>query len=75
MVHLLSEIKNQAAVKVIQILSKDLQAKFAEMGLIEGKELKWLFQAPFKDPIAIEVDGYILSLRKDEAKFIEVEFI
>ncbi|MEY4571365.1 MAG: hypothetical protein RLZ10_569 [Bacteroidota bacterium] len=71
---LLSEINNnQETVKVIRVLSKDLEAKFAEMGVIEGKELKWLFHAPFKDPIAIEIDGYVLSLRKDEAEFIEVE--
>lgn len=71
----LSEIKTQTNARVIRVLSKELEAKFAEMGIIEGKEINWLFQAPFKDPIAIEIDGYILSIRKDEAKFIEVEII
>jgi ferrous iron transport protein A len=70
---LLSEIKTQSTVKVIRVLSKDFEAKFAEMGLIEGKVLKWLFQAPFKDPIAIELDGYVLSLRADEAQLIEID--
>lgn len=46
-----------------------------EMGLVEGKELKVLFRAPFGDPIAVDVDGYILSLRKNEAELVIVESI
>jgi Fe2+ transport system protein FeoA len=42
------------------------------MGLISEKEIQWLFRAPLKDPIAIEVDDYVLSLRLDEAKYILV---
>jgi len=45
------------------------------MGLVNDKEIEWLFRAPLKDPIAIEVDGYVLSLRLDEAKFIAVSII
>ena len=70
---LLSDIKSPDSVKIIQVLSKELDAKFAEMGIIAGKELKWLYRAPLKDPIAIEIDGYVLSLRLDEAKYIQVE--
>jgi Fe2+ transport system protein FeoA len=43
-----------------------------EMGLIAGKKLKVLFKAPFGDPIAIDLGGYILSLRLDEAGLINV---
>lgn len=43
------------------------------MGLVEGKQLQVLFRAPFGDPIAVDVDGYILSLRKDEAELIIVD--
>jgi Fe2+ transport system protein FeoA len=32
-----------------------------------------LFRAPFGDPIAIELNGTILSLRIEEAQFIEVK--
>jgi len=44
-----------------------------EMGLVEGKLLRVLFRAPFGGPIAIDVDGYTLSLRKDEAELIMVD--
>jgi Fe2+ transport system protein FeoA len=42
------------------------------MGLVSDKGIEWLFRAPLKDPIAIEVDDYVLSLRLDEAKYILV---
>lgn len=72
---LLSEITTNSKLKIVRILSTDLEAKFAEMGLVNDKEIEWLFRAPLKDPIAIEVDEYVLSLRLDEAKFIAVSRI
>jgi Fe2+ transport system protein FeoA len=72
---LLSEITTNSKLKIVRILSTDLEAKFAEMGLVNDKEIEWLFRAPLKDPIAIEVDEYVLSLRLDEAKFIAVSII
>jgi Fe2+ transport system protein FeoA len=69
---LLSEVTQSSKLKIVRILSTNLEAKFAEMGLISEKEIQWLFRAPLKDPIAIEVDDYVLSLRLDEAKYILV---
>ena len=69
---LLSEIKVSSKLKIVRILSTELEAKFAEMGLVSDKEIQWLYRAPLKDPIAVEVDNYVLSLRLDEAKFISV---
>ena len=69
---LLSEVTQSSKLKIVRIISTDLEAKFTEMGLISEKEIQWLFRAPLKDPIAIEVDDYVLSLRLDEAKYILV---
>jgi Fe2+ transport system protein FeoA len=69
---LLSEVTQSSKLKIVRIISTNLEAKFAEMGLISEKEIQWLFRAPLKDPIAIEVDDYVLSLRLDEAKYILV---
>jgi Fe2+ transport system protein FeoA len=69
---LLSEITLPSKLKIVRILSTELEAKFAEMGLVSDKGIEWLFRAPLKDPIAIEVDDYVLSLRLDEAKYILV---
>ncbi len=50
-----------------------LKAKLLEMGLYSGKQVEILFKAPFGDPIAVDVDGYVLSMRLDEAALVEVE--
>lgn len=55
------------------ILESSLKVKLMEMGLVVGKRLEILYRAPFGDPIAVDIDGYVLSLRKDEAQLIEVD--
>ena len=42
------------------------------MGFIQGKEVKVVLNAPLKDPIEYEIIGYKVSLRREEAKQIEV---
>ena len=71
----LDSIPNRTTVLVKRILASDLKVKLLEMGFSEGKELRVLYRAPFGDPIAIDIGGYTLSLRKDEAAQVEVETI
>ena len=42
------------------------------MWLYPGKKVKLLFKAPLGDPIAIDVEGYTLGLRLEEAALIQV---
>ena len=44
-----------------------------ELGIFEGQALRVLYRAPLGDPIAIDMGGYILSLRLSEAGLIEME--
>lgn len=53
--------------------SKDYRKKILAMGLIKGTEFTVNRVAPMGDPIEIEVRGYNLSLRKDEAVALRVE--
>lgn len=73
MAQILSNIKNGETAIVCQIEESSLKVKLMEMGVIEGKELQILYRAPFSGPIAVDVEGYVLSLRKDEANLIIVE--
>ena len=50
-----------------------LSVKLMEMGCLPGTEVCLQLIAPFGDPIAIEVAGYQLSLRKQEAASILIE--
>jgi ferrous iron transport protein A len=43
------------------------------MGVTPGVSVKVIKVAPLGDPMEINVRGYELSLRKDEAKQIQVE--
>ena len=68
----LSYINQGSIVTVVDLQESSLKPKLMEMGLIAGKKLKVLFRAPFGDPIAIDLGGYVLSLRLDEAGLINV---
>ncbi len=62
-----------ASATVLSIKGDELRSKLLEMGLTPGSLVTHLYHAPFGDPIAIEVDGYVLSMRKQEAALIEVK--
>lgn len=49
-----------------------MSLKFLEMGCIPGEPVRLSSIAPLGDPIAIEVCGYKLSMRKTEASTIVV---
>jgi ferrous iron transport protein A len=46
-----------------------------EMGCIPGEKISVERIAPLGDPIAINVSGYLLSMRKAEAAAVEVKKI
>ena len=59
--------------KILSITSNHISAKLLELGFISGSEVEVLFRAPLKDPIAVELNGCIISLRLDEAVNIIIE--
>lgn len=69
----LSKIANGEQVIVHEIEASELKVKLMEMGLVNGKRLTVLFRAPMSGPIAVDIDGYVLSLRVDEAELVLVE--
>ena len=71
----LSDITNGSKVTVSEISQSKLRVKLMEMGVIKGRILNVLYRAPFGDPMAIDIDGYVLSLRKDEACLVDVELM
>ena len=49
-----------------------LRLRFLDMGLIPGTKVKLQQVAPMGDPIQILVRGYELTIRRDDAKLIEI---
>jgi ferrous iron transport protein A len=69
----LSEIKPGKTVKIKSFTSEEYFLKLMEMGCIPGECITVLQIAPLKDPISIQVAGYQLSLRLNEAEHVLVE--
>ena len=46
--------------------------RLIEMGFIKGKRVRVVLNAPMRDPIEYEIIGYKISLRREEARQIEV---
>ena len=44
-----------------------------ESRVVPGTEVKVLGRAPLNDPVALRVRGFTLTLRNNEADFIEME--
>lgn len=49
-----------------------LRLRFLDMGLIPGTAVRLVKVAPMGDPLEIRLRGYELTMRKDEARWIEV---
>ena len=68
----LSTMKVGSKSEIIEIENSSIKSKLIEMGFLEGRSLEVVFKAPLGDPIAIEINSTVISLRKDEAAFIKV---
>lgn len=51
----------------------ELGRRIRDMGLVPGTEIRIQGRAPLNDPVALRVMGFTLTLRNNEADFIEVE--
>lgn len=49
-----------------------LRHRLLEMGIIPGTMIEITKKAPLGDPIQIHIRGYELSIRKEDAAYIEV---
>lgn len=51
----------------------ELGRRIRDMGLVPGTEVAVIGRAPLKDPVALRLKGFTLTLRNSEADFITVE--
>ena len=72
----LADLKPGETAKIIRVGGEAAANKrLLEMGLTRGAPLTVVRIAPLGDPVEIKVRGYNLSLRKTEAKTVEIERI
>ena len=73
--HKLSDIAIGKVSVVKSIEDPELAQKLLEMGCTPGEKIIVQRKAPFADPIAIVVSGFMLSIRKEDAEKIIVKAI
>ncbi len=66
----LSDLKKGAVGIVKGFTDLEMSVKLMEMGCLPGEKVTVARIAPLGDPIAVNVAGYQLSLRKNEASTI-----
>ena len=71
----LSEIPAGSKVRIKSFDDDEIILKLMEMGCLPGEVISVDKIAPLGDPISINVSGYHLSLRLDEAAKIFVESV
>lgn len=69
----LKDIKCGETVTIVKVHGKGaIKRRFMDMGLTKGTEVYVRKVAPLGDPVEINVKGYELSIRKEEALIVEV---
>ena len=70
---ILSDLKTGEKAVIVRVHGHgSFRKRLIEMGFIKGKEVRVILNAPLKDPIEYEIIGYKVSLRREEARLIEV---
>jgi ferrous iron transport protein A len=70
----LNELKPGDRCRITLLPARDkLGQRLTDMGVYPGLHLKVIRNAPLEDPMEIELEGYFVSLRHEEARCVEVE--
>lgn len=64
---------NQTGIISAVKVGGELGRRIRDMGIIPGTVIKIQGRAPLYDPVALKVMGFTLTLRNNEADYIEVE--
>ena len=71
----LSELKPLQEAVIESFTDEEISLKLLEMGCIPGEKISIERVAPFGDPIAVSVSGYLLAMRKSEAATVVVSLL
>ena len=70
----LADLAKGESRKVLAVNGEDvITRRLMEMGVIPGVAVRMIKSAPFGDPLEINVRGYSLALRRNEAESVVLE--
>lgn len=65
--------KGQHAVITAIQAEGEMGRRIRDMGLVPGARIQVVGRAPLQDPVALRLKGFTLTLRNNEADFIQVD--
>jgi Fe2+ transport system protein FeoA len=68
----LSSLRENTWARVTQIQPGPIAPRLVEMGFFEGSEVRVLYKAPFKGPLAVDLGASVVALRQSEAEMVWV---
>ena len=72
--HCIRQIKEKQKGIIKTIKAKgEMGRRIRDMGLVPGTEVMVIGRAPLKDPVALRLKDFTLTLRNNEADYITVE--
>ena len=72
--HCLRQMKEKQKGIIKTIKAKgEMGRRIRDMGLVPGTEVMVVGRAPLKDPVALRLKDFTLTLRNNEADYITVE--
>ncbi|PLX80446.1 MAG: iron transporter FeoA [Desulfuromonas sp.] len=70
----LRTLKVNERARIVSInAGSEISRRLRDMGLVPGTDLQVIGRAPLKDPVALRLRNFTLTLRNNEADFIQVE--
>lgn len=70
----LKDCPEESKARIVSLKAQGpLKRRLLEMGFLPGRKIRVVRNAPLFDPMEIEILGYFLAVRKDEAAYIMVE--
>jgi len=70
----LDQLRPGSECRIRKLSARDrLGQRLLDMGVFPGLRLKVVRNAPLDDPMEVEIEGCFISLRHEEARFVEVE--
>lgn len=71
----LSELSKGSQAMIVSVQSSSLEVTLMKLGVVSGDIITLTDQAPFGGPLAMQIGGNKVALRRSDAKQIEVRVL
>ena len=69
----LDQLRPGMSARVVRLAARGaIGQRLSDMGFVEGTAVKLIRAAPLGDPLEVEIQDYLLSLRRAETHLVEI---